>query len=145
LLRIYRVDPSFRGEGGGDSSVRILDFLQLADPDRKVPFSIVNQNTSDRLLTGADFDVESFVIASDGTIWVGDEFGPYLLHFDATGKLLDAPIPTPNYSPLYTLYGQPPLVIGHRGASGELPEHTLEAYQLAIRRGADFIEPDCPS
>lgn len=142
LLRIYRVDPSFRGEGGGDGSIRILDFLQLADPDRKVPFSIVNQNTSDRLLTGADFDVESFVIASDGTIWVGDEFGPYLLHFDATGKLLDAPIPTPNYSPLYTLYGQPPLVIGHRGASGELPEHTLEAYQLAIRRGADFIEPD---
>lgn len=142
LLRIYRVDPSFRGESGGDGSIRILDFLQLADPDRKVPFSIVNQNTSDRLLTGADFDVESFVLAKDGTIWIGDEFGPYLLHFDATGKLLDAPIPTPNYSPLYTLYGQPPLVIGHRGASGELPEHTLEAYQLAIRRGADFIEPD---
>jgi glycerophosphoryl diester phosphodiesterase len=35
-----------------------------------------------------------------------------------------------------------PLVIGHRGASGYLPEHTLEAYALAIRQGADFIEPD---
>ena len=41
-----------------------------------------------------------------------------------------------------TLSGEAPLVIGHRGASGERPEHTLESYQLAIEQGADFIEPD---
>ena len=35
-----------------------------------------------------------------------------------------------------------PLVIGHRGAPGYLPEHTLESYALAIELGADFIEPD---
>lgn len=35
-----------------------------------------------------------------------------------------------------------PLVIAHRGASGERPEHTIAAYQLAIDQGADFIEPD---
>lgn len=35
-----------------------------------------------------------------------------------------------------------PLVIGHRGASGYLPEHTLEAYKLAVDQGADYIEPD---
>lgn len=35
-----------------------------------------------------------------------------------------------------------PLVIAHRGASGYRPEHTLEAYRLAIRQGADYIEPD---
>lgn len=35
-----------------------------------------------------------------------------------------------------------PLVIAHRGASGERPEHTIAAYQLAIEQGADFIEPD---
>ena len=35
-----------------------------------------------------------------------------------------------------------PLVIAHRGASGERPEHTLMAYRLAIAEGADFIEPD---
>ena len=35
-----------------------------------------------------------------------------------------------------------PLVIAHRGASGERPEHTLAAYELAIVQGADFIEPD---
>ncbi|MGL4241169.1 MAG: glycerophosphodiester phosphodiesterase, partial [Beijerinckiaceae bacterium] len=32
--------------------------------------------------------------------------------------------------------------IGHRGASGYLPEHTIESYKLAIEQGADFIEPD---
>jgi glycerophosphoryl diester phosphodiesterase len=38
-----------------------------------------------------------------------------------------------------------PLVIAHRGASGYRPEHTLEAYRLAIEMGADFIEPDLVS
>jgi glycerophosphoryl diester phosphodiesterase len=35
-----------------------------------------------------------------------------------------------------------PIVIAHRGASGERPEHTIAAYDLAIDQGADFIEPD---
>src|SRR5450631_282538 len=35
-----------------------------------------------------------------------------------------------------------PLVIGHRGASGYRPEHTLAAYELAARLGADYVEPD---
>ncbi|MDX2145483.1 MAG: glycerophosphodiester phosphodiesterase [Rhodospirillaceae bacterium] len=38
-----------------------------------------------------------------------------------------------------------PLVIAHRGASGYLPEHTLEAYSRAVALGADFIEPDLVS
>lgn len=41
-----------------------------------------------------------------------------------------------------TLDGKPPLVIAHRGASGYLPEHTLESYALAVDQGADVIEPD---
>ncbi len=36
----------------------------------------------------------------------------------------------------------PPLIIAHRGASADRPEHTLSAYRLAIRQGADIIEPD---
>lgn len=43
---------------------------------------------------------------------------------------------------LPTLSGERPLIIAHRGASGELPEHTLAAYKLAIEQGADVIEPD---
>lgn len=35
-----------------------------------------------------------------------------------------------------------PIVIAHRGASGERPEHTLASYALAIERGADYVEPD---
>ncbi len=41
-----------------------------------------------------------------------------------------------------TLDGQRPLVVGHRGAAGYRPDHTLEGYKLAIEMGADFIEPD---
>ena len=37
---------------------------------------------------------------------------------------------------------QKPIIIAHRGACGYLPEHTIEAYQLAIDLGTDFIEPD---
>ncbi|CAN7304314.1 glycerophosphodiester phosphodiesterase [Acidovorax sp. LjRoot74] len=47
-----------------------------------------------------------------------------------------------NDSPYPTLNGDKPLVIGHRGASGYLPEHTLESYKRAVELGADFIEPD---
>ncbi|MDQ3526869.1 MAG: glycerophosphodiester phosphodiesterase [Actinomycetota bacterium] len=41
--------------------------------------------------------------------------------------------------------GAQPIVIGHRGAAGYRPEHTLESYALAARMGADFIEPDLVS
>ena len=41
-----------------------------------------------------------------------------------------------------TLNGQAPIIIGHRGAAGYLPEHTLQGYQLAISMGANYIEPD---
>ncbi len=41
-----------------------------------------------------------------------------------------------------TLSGEPAIVIAHRGASGNVVEHTLEAYQRGIDYGADFIEPD---
>jgi glycerophosphoryl diester phosphodiesterase len=145
LLRIQEADPSFRGLESGDSTVKLNGFIQLSDPNKKVPFKIVRENTPERWLTGADFDIESIVVAPNGDLWIGDEFGPYLLHFDSQGRLLDAPIATPNavYGPkVDTLAEKAPIVIGHRGASGELPEHTLEAYRLAILRGADFIEPD---
>ena len=49
---------------------------------------------------------------------------------------------TPGVNSYPTLHGKEPLVIGHRGASGLRPEHTLSSYQLAIEQNADFIEPD---
>ena len=50
------------------------------------------------------------------------------------------PIARPADPPRQAISGL--IVIAHRGASGYRPEHTLEAYRLAIRQGADFIEPD---
>jgi hypothetical protein len=57
-----------------------------------VPFALTRP---DRVLTGADFDVESIVPGPDGTWWLGDEFGPFLLHADRAGRLLRAPVSMP--------------------------------------------------
>ena len=54
----------------------------------------------------------------------------------------DSSMSSTNVQTLATLDGNAPLVVGHRGASGYLPEETLEAYTLAIEQGADVIEPD---
>jgi glycerophosphoryl diester phosphodiesterase len=53
------------------------------------------KNPQGRPLTGAEIDPESLVRAPDGTFWVGEEFGPSLLHFDAKGVLLEAPFRVP--------------------------------------------------
>lgn len=56
--------------------------------------------------------------------------------------LLGSPLLAAAQSPFPTLDGKPPLVIAHRGASGYMPDHTLEGYAKAIALGADYIEPD---
>lgn len=62
----------------------------LSDPYHHVAWDLTRQ---DRRLTGSDFDLESFRQADDGTFWFGEEFGPYLLHTDAAGRLIEAPVP----------------------------------------------------
>jgi len=103
LLRIYQIRPNFRTVENGVASVMVEDFVQFSDPDGRITFPIVNESTSERILTGSDFDIESFVIDQTGDIWVGDEFGPYILHFDSNGTLLDAPISTPNINAMGNL------------------------------------------
>jgi hypothetical protein len=88
LLRVYRI----RAE---DGRIRVIDWITLHDPDRKLPFPIVNEKLADRPLTGGDLDPESFRRDNAGTLWFGDEFGPYLVHTDATGKVLEPPIALP--------------------------------------------------
>jgi len=92
LLRVYRIRPDFETAAGGSGSVDVLGFIQLRDPDGKLPFALFR---ADRLLTGADLDIESLRPARDGTLWFGEEFGPFLVHTDATGKVLEAPISLP--------------------------------------------------
>jgi hypothetical protein len=64
-----------------------LQTVFLHDPDKKVPFRTVHEGTKQRYLTGADFDTESFQFAG-GALWIGDEFGPYLIKADLNGKVL---------------------------------------------------------
>jgi hypothetical protein len=92
LLRLYRIRPDFATGDGGSGAVQILGFLQLRDPDGRVQFPLTRP---DRILTGSDFDLESVRRTRDGTFWFGEEFGPFLLHTDATGKVLEAPIALP--------------------------------------------------
>ena len=95
LLRLYRVRADWETARGGRGEVKILDWITLRDPRRRVPFEIVNEDTPERLLTGGDFDVESVRRDRRGDLWFGEEFGPFLLHTDARGTVLEAPIPLP--------------------------------------------------
>ncbi len=82
MLMFHQVKPDWNK--GGITRVQ-TQFLH--DPDRKVPFLIVNEGTDKRYLTGADFDVESMQII-DGEFWFGDELGPYLIRADRQGRVL---------------------------------------------------------
>jgi glycerophosphoryl diester phosphodiesterase len=99
LIRAYYVRPDFKTARGGSGTIEVDaaqgEFIEFRDPNRLIGFPIVNEATSARLLTGADIDPESLQRGADGDLWVGDEFGPWILHFDATGKLLDPPFATP--------------------------------------------------
>ena len=90
LLRVYRVRARWhRGD------VKVLGWITLRDPHKRIPFELVNEDTSDRLLTGGDVDIESVRRDRRGDFWFGDEFGPFLLHTDARGTVLEPPIPLP--------------------------------------------------
>ena len=114
-LVIHRVDPRWNDPRGP----QVLDSITLRDPDRRLPWTIVCDPTNGnpladfsfnvlpvpppacgaaaatRILTGFDLDPESFVRAPDGTFWIGDEFGPFLVHTASDGRVLEAPIAVP--------------------------------------------------
>ncbi|MGE3510244.1 MAG: esterase-like activity of phytase family protein [Vicinamibacterales bacterium] len=119
VIGFYEVTPHFKTRGDGTTArgpVEVHRFTPFRDPDGLLDLSYIAGGPvysrvtyyptgtqipvdptiqSGRLLTGADFDVESIVRLDDGTYWVGEEFGPYLLHFDARGRLMSAPVRHP--------------------------------------------------
>lgn len=130
LLRSYALQIRWRTPKGGRGDVAPADLdngrdrpqfdartrLQLNDARRKLTIPIQadyanyynNPNNAPvdpgiragRLLTGADFDVESFRRDRRGNYWFGDEFGPYLIKTDANGTVLRSEIPLPGvYAP----------------------------------------------
>lgn len=78
-LNRYRIDFN-------SGSMERLETVFLHDPDKKVPFRIVHEGTEKRYLTGSDFDTEGFQIGG-GSFWIGDEFGPWLIKTDMTGRV----------------------------------------------------------
>lgn len=88
-LRWYRLRVDF-----AQGAVTVLDHVTMSDPDRLLPFPLARPDSA-RGLSGADLDPESFVRVADGTFWVGDDFGPSLVHFDADGHMLDKPMSVP--------------------------------------------------
>ena len=134
VLRFHRIDPDFRTATGGSGTIAVETFTTLSDPFHKVNFPIVADGATypgtaipvdddikeRRLLTGGDFDIESFRQAPDGTYWFGDEFGPFLIHTDRAGRVLEAPIPLPGVkSPQNPfLGGETPNLPGSKGFEG---------------------------
>jgi hypothetical protein len=114
-LVFYRLDPRW----GDPAGAKVLETVLIHDPDRRLPWTIVCDQASGtplpdfsfnvlppappacgsepaaRILTGFDLDPESFVRAPDGTFWVSEEFGPFLVHVAADGRVLEPPVPFP--------------------------------------------------
>lgn len=82
MLFFHRLAPDFE-----TGRVERLETVFLRDPDGKVPFRIANEGTDSRYLTGADFDPESIQFLND-EIWIGDEFGPFILRVARDGRIL---------------------------------------------------------
>jgi hypothetical protein len=134
LLRVFAVKANFRTgtvtpvnryTGEALASFTAESFFTLSDPKKRLPFAIVADADNypgtpasvdgpipvdaaikkGRLLTGWDFDIESIRRSADGTFWFGDEFGPFLIHTDKDGRVIDAPVALPNFHSFATTLG----------------------------------------
>lgn len=130
LLRAYTLDVKWHTRDGGAGTIAPADWqsgkprqafdaatrLQLNDANRKLTLPIQADYANyynnpanagvdpairtGRLLTGADFDIESIRRDRNGNYWFGDEFGPYLVKTNARGTVLRSEIPMPGvYAP----------------------------------------------
>jgi hypothetical protein len=92
-----RLQDSTRLQDGQwrSGAVAVESFIGLRDPDKHIPFKLTNDTAAERLLTGADFDIESVRFDDRGDLWFGDEFGPGCCTPTLPGRLLEAPIPLP--------------------------------------------------
>ncbi|MBN9670016.1 esterase-like activity of phytase family protein [Roseibium aggregatum] len=84
MLFFHVVKPDFKS-----GSVTVEKTTFLSDPNKVVPFNIVMEGSDTRYLTGADLDIEGFQVI-DGKIYIGDEFGPFLIVADAGTGVVEA-------------------------------------------------------
>ena len=89
-----------RTEAGADSRNALQAVIELSDPAKFFPWRLADENSPERLLTGLDADPESLVTMADESFWIGDEIGPWLLHFSVDGELLGPPVELPDNAAL---------------------------------------------
>lgn len=81
MLGFLRIAPDF-----ATGEIEIHERVWLSDPDRIVPFRLSYDAGDSRYLTGGDFDLEGMQIVGE-TVWIGDEFGPYLISATLDGRV----------------------------------------------------------
>ena len=112
LLRLYAVNIAFNSPTNNNNAVLVNQYINIGDVDKKLSFNIqadyghyYNDASKpevdkaiieNRWLTGADIDPESVRIDKNGNFWLGDEFGPFLINMDASGKVLQKEISLPD-------------------------------------------------
>ncbi|WP_413168013.1 glycerophosphodiester phosphodiesterase family protein [Capilliphycus salinus ALCB114379] len=152
LLREGLEEP-VDGDGDGEAEIRsqltgeVFPLIELAH-DAGLFVNVYTLRDEERYLTlDPDGSVQTPAEEAEDLIQLGADglIGDFPLTIDRVrDQIVAEEVRSPQNPDLQfnSLSGEPPLVIAHRGASGERPEHTLEAYERAIAQGADFIEPD---
>jgi hypothetical protein len=144
LIRAYYLRPDFKTAEGGSGDIEVGDFISFRDPDHLIGFPIVNEDSSSRLLTGGDIDPESLQRGRNGELWVGDEFGPWILHFDSTGTLLDPPFAIPGglMSPSNPLLNGAPATHPNSRGLEAMAITPNRSYLYAALEGATLTDAD---
>ncbi|WP_454733149.1 MULTISPECIES: esterase-like activity of phytase family protein [Cupriavidus] len=173
LLHIYavsfdwaagRVVPVHFQTGAPLAAFTPESYIRLSDPDRRIGYPIVadmanypgtsvspagqtipvdSAIVNGRLLTGYDIDPESMQLDASGNLWIGDEFGPFLLKFDRQGRLLAREVQMPNLrrlgaNPLVQTPNNPYLVANgttaqaNLGGSGGLESLAINASRTRL-------------
>jgi len=126
-LCVYLFDVRPRTQTGPDSRAALQAVIELSDPAKFFPWRLTDENDPERPLTGSDADPESLVALPDETFWIGDEFGPWLLHFSVDGDLLSPPVELPDGA----LSSDHPRVVAHAAQAKIEHSRGFEAMDLA--------------
>ena len=137
----YQMDDQSLNEGAGSRGVLVASAGSLAG----LGVTLASNDTAGGTRAGYDAAAGT-ASGGDGAAASGDTAkrgGADAGAVAASGASAAGAVGVPGRYP--TLTGEKPLVLGHRGAAGHRPDHTLAGYQWAIDHGADFIEPDLVS